>query len=165
MADLEDVRRWGRIVLGAALRPLLYPIGGLVFGIAMVAHVLINRRRNRRRYRKLARTLGIDQGRILSWTYTQDAAPPLPKLQVACLRAGRWQDVLGDLTERAQRARYRVPALDLPADRPPLGLSFRSAEQERLPSITVSVYSYGETIQPHDVVVPEGKTGLHISLG
>ena len=164
MADLEEVRRWGRIVLGYVLRPLLYPIGGLAFAIAMIAHPLIDRRRNRRRYRTLARTLGINRGRILSWTYTEDAAPPRPKLQVASLRAGRWQDVLADLAERAQEARYPVPVLDLTGDRAPLGLIFISDGQERLPTITASVYSCGETIQTLDVVVPEGKTGLHISI-
>lgn len=170
MARLGRADEWREWMRDAVRHPVS-TIASLISLAAMMLIVavpsLLRFWRERRRYRKLGRKLGIYRGKVLRWTYQPgglSAGEPGPELRVTTLRRGNWEDALKDLSDRARSVGYRTPNINdapSPASR---RRHFAPPPQRGLPNLTVALYVPGEVIEDLDAEVPIDRTGLQFRL-
>jgi hypothetical protein len=127
-----------------------------------VPQMIMQERRQRREYLRVARQLGLTKGRVLQRTFAKGLVRP--RLTLITVRRGHWPEVLASLTRRLVRSGYRPSAPASPGGAPPQGLYCRAPRPRELPNLLLWVYAENEIIGPAGVTVPAGHTGLQFSL-
>jgi hypothetical protein len=153
--------RVGEVARAAARHPVQTARGFLFFAI-LAPQMIAQYWRQRRKYFRAARRLGLTKGRVLRQTFAGGGATP--RLTLITVRPGHWPEVLVSLTSRLTRSGYRSPAPAPPGGRPPQRLYYRAPRSGQLPNLLLSVYAESEIIGGVDVTVPAGHTGLQFSL-
>lgn len=158
MPDLRRVRE----VADAVARNPVHVLLGLVF-VVMVVVQQLPVLRQRRRYRRLAKRLGLTGGDVLSSAF-RDRGMTTSELTVVSVRPGAWPEVVREITDRAARAGYQLRKPLPQSGPPPHALLYWSPRSGRLPNLVLSVYESGEAIARTSYLVPAGGTGLRGSL-
>jgi len=158
---MPGLRRVGEVARAAARHPA-QTVRGLLFFAILAPQMIAQYWRQRRKYLRAARRLGLTKGRVLRQTFAGGAATP--QLTLITVRPGHWPEVLASLTSRLARSGYRSPAPAPPGGAPPQRLYYRAPKPGQLPNLLLSVYAENEIIGPADVTVPAGHTGLQFSL-
>jgi hypothetical protein len=153
-------RRIGEVARAAARNPVRTVLG--LLAIAMVLPQLIVMGRQRRKYLRVARQLGLTKGQVLRRTFTE--GPVTPHLTLITVRRGHWPEVLVSLTSELARSGYQSPAPAPQGGAPPQRLYYRAPRPGELPNLLLWVYAESESIGRADITVPAGHTGLQFSL-
>src|SRR5215831_142667 len=143
-------------------------VGVLIVIAFMIAADPVIRRKERKRYYDIARRLNLNEGEIVSRTFTAGVLTTT-QFFITSLRPGSWKDVFADVDDRALMAGYSerldLEYVGVPARsfryRPP---GWRGVSQVTFPDLQVSVYLQGQAVGQDGPVVPAGQTGLVLSL-
>lgn len=154
---------------------VLRVLGGLLIGaVLLVAHPIL-KLQDRRRYSRVAKSLGFNLGRV----HSRVTDPPLVQrgFTIVSLRPGDLRDVVESIRAEARaaghvelqepRAAFYAQLQEWPGG-PPLELRFWPPPG--LTSLTLTAFASGQVIPSswrqgaRSVTVPPGHTGLRISL-
>jgi hypothetical protein len=156
--------RPGAVIVGVIMTPLRL-IGIVIVAALWTTRDKIHILRDRTKYRRVAQSLGLDQGRILSqdFQWNHDAA----QLTIVSLRPGPWTEVLRAVSDRARAEHYfeTGPVLQVLGGRfRPRRHNYSSSPRQGRPDLVISFYAPGETIEGAGQVVPADETGLWLRL-
>jgi hypothetical protein len=128
----------------------------------LAAQLIALDRRQRRKYLRVARQLGLTKGRVLRQTFGEGLNTP--RLTLVTVRRGHWPEVLVSLTGQLARSGYRSSVPVPQGGAPPQQLYYRAPRSGQLPNLLLWVYAESEIIGRAGVTVPAGHTGLQFSL-